>query len=81
MSIDNGNPFTLGTTATYVSPTIVPWGSTGFMVIHTGTDDNIYYTTLWVNSDGSPGWTGAWYQVPNQTTDAAVSASTQCHGL
>ena len=74
MSIDNGNPFTLGTTATYVSPTIVPWGN-NFMVIHTGTDDNIYYTTLWVNSDGSPGWTGSWYQVPNQTTDAAVSAA------
>lgn len=75
MSIDNGNPFTLGTTATYVSPTIVPWGSNNFMVIHTGTDDNIYYTTLWVNSDGSPGWTGAWYQVPNQTTDAPVAAT------
>jgi hypothetical protein len=75
LSIDNGNPFTLGTTATYVSPTIVPWGSNNFMVIHTGTDDNIYYTTLWVNSDGSPGWTGSWYQVPNQTTDAAVSAT------
>lgn len=75
LSIDNGNPFTLGTTATYVSPTIVPWGTNQFMVIHTGTDDNIYYTTLWINSDGSPGWNNSWNQVPNQTTDVAVSAT------
>jgi hypothetical protein len=75
LSIDNGNPFMLGTTATYVSPTIVPWGTNQFMVIHTGTDDNIYYTTLWINSDGSPGWNNSWNQVPNQTTDVAVSAT------
>jgi hypothetical protein len=75
LSIENGQPFTLGTTATYVSPTIVPWGSNNFIVIHTGTDGHIYYTNLWVNGDGSPGWDGSWIQVPNQTTNMAVSAT------
>src|ERR1700719_4622706 len=43
LSFDNGQPFQFynpdGTsTATNVSPTVVPYGSNNFMVFHTGTD-------------------------------------------
>lgn len=71
LSFDNGNPYTLGTTATYVNPTVVPWGNSAFMVIHTGTDDNIYWTIVY--DDGS--WDGTWSSVPGQSTDNAVSAT------
>ena len=77
MSINNGSPFTLNnpdgtTTATYYSPTVVPWGSAGFMVLHTGTDGSIYYTTI-DPTDGT--WAGSWTAIPNQSTNAAVSAA------
>jgi hypothetical protein len=71
LSLNNGNPFTLGTTATYVSPTVVPFSSNAFMVIHTGTDGNIYDTVVY--DDGS--WDGTWLQVPGQSTNNAVSAT------
>jgi hypothetical protein len=71
LSLNNENPYTLGTTATYVNPTVVPWGSNAFMVIHTGTDDNIYWTIVY--DDGS--WDGTWWSVPGQSTDNAVSAT------
>jgi hypothetical protein len=75
MSLNNGNAFTFGTTATSFSPTVVPYGSNQFMVIHVGTDNNIYYTNVWVNGDGSAGWNGSWNQVPDQTSSNAVSAT------
>jgi hypothetical protein len=71
LSMNGGNPFTLGTTATYVSPTVVPYGNDSFMVIHTGTDGNIYDTVVY--ADGT--WDGAWLQVPYQSTNNAVSAT------
>jgi hypothetical protein len=70
MRLDNGNPFTLGTTATYSSPTVVPYGQNSFMVFHTGTNGFIYYTI--VNTDYS--WNG-WTAVPYQTTNMEVSVA------
>jgi hypothetical protein len=44
MSLNNGTPFQIGTgSATHVAPAVVPWGDRSFMVLHTGTDGNIYY--------------------------------------
>jgi hypothetical protein len=71
LSFNNGNAYTLGTTATYVSPTVVPWGPDSFVVFHTGTDGNIYYTTVY--NDGS--WDNRWYSVPWQTTNMPVSVA------
>lgn len=60
MSIDNGSPFTTAqSTATTVAPTVVPWGSTDFMVIHTGTDGRIYFNFFFIIDDthhGEAGW-------------------------
>jgi hypothetical protein len=71
MSLDNGSPFTIAETASYVSPTVAPWGPNAFMVFHTGVDGNIWYTP--VNSDGSN--LGKWYNVPNNTTNMPVSVA------
>lgn len=71
VSFDNGNAYTLGTTATNVLPTVVPWGPDSFMVFHTGTDGRIYYTTVY--NDGS--WDNAWYNVPWQSTNMPVSVA------
>jgi hypothetical protein len=76
MSLDNGSPFQLlnpdGTsTATYVSPTVVPYGQSSWMVLHTGTDNHIYYTI--VNSNYT--WNGVWTAVPDQTTYMSVSVT------
>jgi hypothetical protein len=72
MSYNNGNAVTVGgNTATYVSPTVVPWGTSGFMVFHTGIDGNIYYTPI----NGSGSSAGQWYQVPDQTTNMPVSVT------
>jgi hypothetical protein len=46
MAFDNGRPFTLGTTKTLVSPTVVPVGFGDFAVFHTGTDERIYYADV-----------------------------------
>jgi len=77
LSYDNGNPFQLtnpdGTsTATYYSPTVVPYGQNSFMVFHTGTDGNIYYTTV---DPESGTWNGSWLAVPSQSTNMAVSVT------
>jgi hypothetical protein len=78
MAFDNGRPFTLGTTETLVSPTVVPVGSEDFAVFHTGTDERIYYADVaappanW-NLDVNDVWSGNWFSVPGQTTDMAVS--------
>jgi hypothetical protein len=72
VSINNGPPFTLGTTATYVSPDVVPYGSTSFMIFHTGTDNNIYYTEL---NPQALDWWGSWVSIPNQSTTMSVSGA------
>jgi hypothetical protein len=71
MSFNNEDAFTIGTTETYVSPTVVPWGPGSFMVFHTGVDGNIYWTVVY--DDG--GYEGQWYQVPGQTTNMPVSVT------
>jgi hypothetical protein len=76
LSLNNGNPFQLrnpdGTsTATYVSPAVIPYGANEWMVFHTGTDNNIYYTIVAANST----WSGQWTAIPYQSTRNAVSAT------
>lgn len=80
LSLDNEQPFQFynpdGTsTATNVSPTVVPYGSDDFMVVHTGTDGNIYYTIVSPNGTSTPDWTGYWTAVPSQSTNDAVSVT------
>lgn len=79
LSINNGDPFTLpnpdGTyTATYVSPTVVPYSYNAFMILHTGMDGNIYWTLFF---PGNSTWSGQWYRIPQQNTsvDMTVSAT------
>jgi hypothetical protein len=79
LSFENQTPIQLrnpdGTyPMTNFSPVVVPYGSTGFMVLHTGTDGNIYYTRV-EPSGSSITWTGYWIAVPGQSTNAAVSAT------
>jgi hypothetical protein len=71
MSLNNEDAFTIGTTATNVSPTVVAWGEDSFMVFHTGVDSNIYYTVVY----GDGGYEGQWFAVPNQTTNMPVSVT------
>jgi hypothetical protein len=71
MSLDNGRPFQIGVTASNVSPTVVPWGPNAFMVFHTGTDGNIWFTPVY--GDGSN--SGTWYNVPGNTTQMPVSVA------
>src|ERR1700722_309140 len=80
LSFNTSTPFQLnnpdGTSPmTNFSPTVVPYGSTGFMVLHTGTDGHIYYTRVEPAGSSSITWTGYWIAVPGQTTNAAVSAT------
>src|SRR5579883_3346420 len=80
MSFDFGPNFTLGRTVTYTHPTVIPLGSSGFEVFHTGTDGGIYYTTVDIPDtdwDGNTGdvWDGTWQRIPNQSTDMSVSAA------
>lgn len=72
LSINGGNAFTLGNTATTESPTVIPYGNTSYMVFHVGTDNRIYYTNVWV-ANGQPNWWGFWTTIPGQTTGNAVS--------
>jgi hypothetical protein len=71
MALDNGAPFTIGNTATFVSPTVVPWAQGSFAVFHTGTDGNIYWTFI----NTLNGSNGGWMQVPGQTTNLPVSVT------
>jgi hypothetical protein len=75
LSMNDGNPFQLvnpdgSSTATYVSPTVVPFGEDNWMVLHTGTDNNIYYTVVTPNNT----WSG-WRSVPFQSTYMPVSVA------
>jgi hypothetical protein len=71
MSLNNGDAFQIGTTETYVSPTVVGWGEDSFMVFHTGVDGNIYYTVVY----GDGGYEGQWFSVPGQATHMPVSVT------
>ena len=72
MSWNNGYPFYLGVnTATYVSPTVVPYGPDYFMVFQVGTDGSINYTVVYGDDETS----GYWTQVPGQTTNMPVSVT------
>jgi hypothetical protein len=72
LSWNNGPAYTIaGNTATYVSPAVVAWGSSGFMIFHTGVDGHIYYTPI--NGEGAT--TGQWFSVPDQTTNMPVSVT------
>ena len=77
LSINNGNAFQLtnpdgSSTGTDFSPAVVGYGQNSFMVFHTGTDGNIYYTQV---SPASGTWTGYWTAVPAQSTNMAVSVA------
>lgn len=77
LSYDGNDPFQLtnpdGTsTATNVSPTVVPCGTDSFMVFHTGTNGLIFYTQ--VNTVAGT-WYGSWTAVPYQATNDAVSVA------
>jgi hypothetical protein len=72
MSYDLAAPFTIGQTDTLASPAVVAWGSGGnFMVFHTGTNGNIYYTFIFGPNSNS----GFWQAVPGQTTPNTMSVS------
>jgi hypothetical protein len=73
LSLNNGLPFTLGSTTTYYNPTVVSWGSDSFFIFHVGTDNNIYYSALTYNDGWS--WSGRWVAVPLQSTSGAVSVA------
>jgi hypothetical protein len=72
MAINNGAPFTLGSTTTYNSPTVVAYGSGYFMILHVGTNNNIYYTFI---DPANRNWSGTWYSIPGQSTNMPVSAT------
>ena len=79
LSWNNGDPFSLfnpdgSPTATYVSPTVVAFGPSAFLVFHTGTDARIYYTVV-SPSGGGWTWSGRWLSVPYQYTNMAVSVT------
>jgi hypothetical protein len=69
-SINNGNPFQLSPVQTNVAPTVIAWGTGGFLVFATGTDGTIWYTG-W-DDDGTP--FGEWFNVPGNFTNMTVSA-------
>jgi hypothetical protein len=70
MSFNNGRPFQIGTTATNVAPVVAAFGPQSFMVIHTGTDGNIYYAIVFANGSSEQSWT----PIPWQTTQMPLSA-------
>ena len=71
MSLDNGTPFTIGGTVTFVSPTVAAFGSDSFMVFHTGDDGNIWYTQVFGDRSNS----GTWTAVPGNFTNLPVSVA------
>jgi hypothetical protein len=71
MSLDNGKPFTIGGTVTFVDPTVAPFGSDSFMVFHTGDEGNIFYTQVFGDGTNS----GTWTSVPGNFTNLSVSVA------
>lgn len=72
MAVNNGNPFTLGSTTTYDSPTVVAYGPSYFMILHVGTNDNIYWTLF---DPSNSEWSGYWPSISGQSTTQQVSAT------
>jgi hypothetical protein len=71
LSYNNGAPFTISAgTQTFVSPTVVPFGPSNFLVFHTGIDGNIYYAAV-----SGPNNATGWIQVRGNTTDMSVSVA------
>jgi hypothetical protein len=79
VSLRNGSPYQIGTTATYFSPTVVPFGQ-GFAVFHVGVDARIYWSYTY-SSTPDPGSWSPWNPVPDgraggyQTTWNAVGVA------
>jgi hypothetical protein len=71
ISIDNGEPFTIGSTQTYTNPTVTPWGPQGYMIFHVGINGLIYFHTVY--SDGW--WNGDWDAIPGQSTNTSMAVS------
>lgn len=71
LSLNHGCPFTIGNTATFASPAVVPFDTSSFMVFHTGTDGRIYWTVVLGNGFGN----GPWISIPGQTTPNNMSVS------
>jgi hypothetical protein len=72
----SGVNFTLGTTQTYVAPTVVPFGVNQYAVFHTGIDGHIYYTIVFTpDPNGGTPWVGYWVSIPNQFTNLPVSVT------
>jgi hypothetical protein len=71
MSLNNGTPFTIGGTVTFVSPTVAPFGSDSFMVFHTGDNGNIWYTQVFGDGHNN----GTWTAVPGNFTNLPVSVA------
>jgi hypothetical protein len=82
MSLDNGVAFTVGGTKTFLSPTVVAWGSSNFLVFHTGIDGDIWYTPVYPNNDASDTATtlGKWLAVPGNFTNMSVSVAQMSAG-
>jgi hypothetical protein len=77
LSIGAEPPFHLGQTATYYAPAVAPLSNNMFMIVHTGTDNQIWYTTIYTNGI----WPSqAWYSVPFQSTSAQVSIAQRGSG-
>jgi hypothetical protein len=70
-------PFVLGDTQTYQAPAVVPYSNDQFMIVHTGTDNRIWYTFLYVNGT----WPDtSWQSVPFQSTANQVSLAQRGQG-
>lgn len=76
MSVDNGTPFTVGTTATYVAPTVVQWGTSGFAVFHVGTDGYVYWNRIGDPTNPSSSWS-FWANASLQIRTSAPVAVTR----
>ncbi|MCU1223056.1 MAG: hypothetical protein JWQ42_1149 [Edaphobacter sp.] len=73
LSLNFGQNFTLGDTETFVAPTVTALGPDNFMIVHTGTDGNMYYTRIQTNANT---WDGSWTRVQGgQTTNLSVSVT------
>jgi hypothetical protein len=70
LSYNDGAPFTISAgTQTSVSPAVVAFGPSNFLVFHTGLDGHIYYAAV-----SGANHTG-WIQVPGNTTEMSVSVA------
>lgn len=73
VSINSGPAFNIGTTQTYVAPSVAPWGINGAVIFHTGTDHHMYYSFSSAPAFGV-GW-HAWQALANGTQTTAQTPS------